>query len=113
MLIPCFSFSTFLIVMDREPKFKSVGIEKCKKIIISYPNGISSKTIDEFTDKKDMGKIFFQKDSTLFMMDVEEKEVIIKHMESNEYDVSKFCSTYFELKNRVEEIGGTLVDERF
>ena len=50
----------------------------------------------------------------VFMMDVkeEENEIILKHLVSNEYEINRFCTTYFDVKKRVEEIGGTFIDER-
>jgi len=47
------------------------------------------------------------------MMDVEEKEVVLRVLMSNEYDIGRFCSAYFDVKDRVEKIGGTFVDKRF
>lgn len=115
MLIPGFTFASFMIVMNKEPRFKSVGVEKCKQVMISYPNGLSDKDVDSLIgpDKNRLGSVFFQRDSMLFMMDVQEKKVILRHMETNEYDISRFCGTYFDLRDRVEKMGGEFEDRRF
>lgn len=115
MIIPGFTFASFMIVMNEEPRFQGVGIEKCKQIMTSYPNGLSEKEVDSMLgpDHKKLGSVFFRRDSVLFMMDVEEKRVVLKHMETNEYDISRFCGTYFDLRDRVKKIGGEFEDERF
>ena len=111
MIIPAFNFATFMIVMNREPKFKGVGIEKCREIIQNNPNGLSNDDVDTLF-KNNMGNEFYTIDKMLFMLDVKENEVVLKHLESNEYEISKFCITYFDLKRRVEEAGGEFIDER-
>jgi len=104
MLIVGFTFASFMISMNKEPRFKSIGIQKCKETMYSYPNGLSKGDVDFIfkNHKKDLGSIFFKRDSTIFMMDVEEEKVILKHIISNEYDMSKFCASYFDIKNRVD-----------
>lgn len=114
MIFPGFAFSTFLMIMNRPEKFTSIGREHCKIIMESFPNGRSRRQVDEIFSTQDMGNAFFKRDSMVFMLDIkeEENEVIVKHLMSNEYDIGRFCSTYFDVKSRVEEIGGTFLDER-
>lgn len=111
MIIPAFNFATFMILMNREPKFRGVGIEKCIEIVKSNPNGLSNNDVYNLFNNN-MGNEFYTRDTMLFMLDVKEKEVILKHLESNEGEISKFCVTYFDLKKRVEEAGGIFVDDR-
>lgn len=106
-----------MINMNKEPRFQGIGIDKCKAIMKSYPNGLSAKDVDAiFSNQKryeKLGSIFFKKDSIVFMMNVNEKGVELKHIMSNEYDIGRFCETYFDLKERVECIGGEFLDGRF
>lgn len=115
MMLPGFTFASFMMAMNKEPRFVGIGIEKCRDLMCSYPNGMSVKDVDNLfsTKRKDLGSLFFKRDCTVFMMDVEEKEVILKHIMSNEYNVNRFCSSYFDVKNRVEKLGGTFRDDRF
>jgi len=115
MMLLGFTFSSFMFAMNREPRFKGIGIDKCRTMWKSYPNGMSEKDVDYiFTNhRNELGSVFFQRDSTIFMMDVEEKEVVLRVLMSNEYDIGRFCSAYFDVKDRVEKIGGTFVDKRF
>lgn len=110
-----FTFASFMIIMNREPRFKSVSIDRCRRVMESYPNGLSRQDVDSVfrTNREDMGSIFFKRDSTLFMLDVKEDKVFLNHIESSEYDISTYCGSYSDLKNRVEEIGGEFVDDRF
>ena len=102
--------------MNREPGFQNIGVDR-KKLFASYPNGFSERDVESlFTNHRDrMGSLFFKRDSTVFMLDVDEKrkEVIVRHLISNEYDVSKFCNTYFDVKERVEKLGGIFRDGRY
>lgn len=108
-----FTFASFMIAMNKEPRFKGIGLEKCKQVMSSYPNGLSVDDVDRIFKTQDVGDIFFKRDSTVFMMNVNEKEVVLKHMISNEYNIERFCSAYFDVKGRVEFIDGTFKDERF
>ena len=114
MIIPGFAFSTFLMVMERDKKFTSIGKDHCKIIMESFPNGINRRQVGEIFDTNNLGNVFFKRDSMVFMLDVKEEEnqVILKHLISNEYDINRFCTTYFDVKNRVEEISGTFIDDR-
>ena len=114
MIIPGFAFSTFLMIMERPEKFTSIKRDHCKIIMESYPNGMNGRQVDEKFATEDMGNVFYKRDSMVFMMDVkeEENEIILKHLVSNEYEINRFCTTYFDVKKRVEEIGGTFIDER-
>ena len=114
MIIPAFTFASFLKVMDQEPSYQPIGLEKCRQTIDSFPNGMSRRDVDLLfiKEKKNLGSVFFKRDSTIFMMDVKEKEVVLKHLVSNEYDMSKFCNTFFDVKSRVEEMGGEFTDGR-
>lgn len=96
MIIPAFTFSGFLIIMNREPKFKSIGREDFKKI-----------------EHKCAGDVFFKRDSTLFKINILNDDVFLKDIESEEKDADKFFSSYFDIKNRVEEIGGKFNDVRY
>lgn len=111
--VPGFTFASFMIKMNDEPRFQGIGVEKCRQVMCSYPNGLSVKDVDFIFKNEDVGSIFFKQDSTVFFMDVEEKGVVLKHMESNEYDVSRFCASYFDIKKRVEKNGGVFRDDRF
>ncbi len=113
VLLPAFTFASFMIRMNDEPRFQGIGIDKCRRVMCSYPNGLSVKDVDFIFKNEDIGSIFFQRESTVFFMDVEEKGVVLKHMESNEHDVSRFCSSYFDVRERVERAGGSFRDDRF
>jgi tryptophanase len=116
MAVLGFTFASFLIIMNREPRFKNIGLEQCKETMCSYPNGLSVSDVHAMFEDGDarMGSVFFKRDSTVFMMDVEAEEdrVVLRHLASNEYDMSRFCNTYFEVRGRVESIGGEFVDGR-
>ena len=115
MIIPGFALSTFLLIMNREESFTSIGRDRCIEIAKSFPNGLSRKKVDRMFKTKNMGSVFYKRDSNVFMLDVEEEEnkVFLKYLISNEYEINKFCKTYFDVKTRVEEIGGTFIDERY
>lgn len=117
MYFPCFTFASFMMSLNKEPRFQGIGAEKCKQYMKSYPNGLSHKEVDHLfahpRRSEIIGSEFYKRDSILFMMNIEEKGVVLKHVASNEYDVYRFCKTYFDFKQRVEEIGGNFVDERF
>lgn len=115
MIIPGFALSTFLMVMERPEKFNSIGREHCQILMESFPNGISRRQVEEKFSTENLGDVFFKRDSMIFMLDIKEEEnqVILKHLMSNEYEINRFCTTYFDIKKRVEEIGGEFVDDRF
>lgn len=110
---PAFTFAGFMVSMNDDPRFKSIGLEKCRQTMSSYPNGLSVKDVDFIFKNEDIGSIFFKQDCTVFFMDVEEKGMVLKHMESNEYDISRFCASYFDVRKRVEKNGGVFRDDRF
>lgn len=114
MIIPGFALSTFFMVMNREETFTSLKRDHCKIIMESFPNGISRRQVDEIFSTTNLGNVFLKRDSMVFMLDVneEENQVILKHLMSNEYEINRFCTTYFDVKDRVEEIGGVFIDDR-
>ncbi len=118
MVAPAFGFATLLLVLGREPGgFTTIGRDRCRDTVCSFPNGMSARDVDRlvFETKTRGSRLFFERDSVVFMVDVDddEAEVVVKHVASNESEIGRFCNTYFDVRRRVEEIGGKFTDDRF
>lgn len=116
MRVYCFTLASFLTRMKTEPfAFDKIGKNSCKRIMRSYPNGISRKETDIIFNKNLLGEHFFKRGSNVFMLDIEEQEksVVLHCILSNDYNPSTFTNSYKHLKDKVELEHGTFWDMRF
>ena len=116
MQITCFTIASMLLRLKGEPfPFERISRFKCKKFMVSYPNGLTRTEINNMFEKHQLGGYYFKRGSSVFTLDLEEKSnsVILHKIFSNDSDPSSFMNSYKHLVDKVHYEHAIFVDTRF
>lgn len=116
MRTACFTIASIISRIKTDPfPFESISRFKCKRIMNSYPNGLSRAEIKNIFDNNHLGEYYFKRGSNVFMLDLEEESnsVVLHCIMSNDNDPSSFINSYKNLKDKVEYEHAVFFDMRF
>ena len=115
MQITCFTIASIVLRLKGEPfAFERISRFKCKKLMVSYPNGLSRNDINNMFENNHLGSHYFKRGSNVFMLDLEEKsnKVVLHKIVSNDNDPSSFINSYKHLVDKVHFEHAIFVDTR-